>query len=113
MKVAACVLVVLVLGPLAAHAADARPPKHERRHGASDTAKGPATGAGHLRQGPPLTHGALPGSPVRLENPVRGGGKGAARVNGTDIRASSGDLNGTKIWARPSSLNGTAIGARR
>jgi hypothetical protein len=89
MNVRACLLVSLLLVPVAtppASAADARAPAHRRV--------------------------VVP--PVKLENPAPAGAKGSASLNGTAIRVTSpAGINGTQVRPRTPSLNGASIGARR
>jgi len=124
MNVTACLLVLLVLVPVAtnpASAADARAPAHERPHGARDrgTVAAPrditsVTGAGYVGQDGLPTPRRVHRPPVNLGKPASPGAKGSASVNGTDIRAAThAHINGTTIRPPTPSLNGTSIGARR
>jgi hypothetical protein len=124
MNVTACLLVVLVLVPVATHPAsiaDAQAPAHERRHGARDRGNvAPSRdttsviGAGYVGQDRLPTHRRIHVPPVKLEKPAPAGAKSTASVDGTQIRATThADINGTKIRPPTPSLNGTSIGARR
>jgi len=99
MNVRACLLIALVLVPVATHpasAAGARAPAADRRHGARDR--------GNVINGPA----------VKLERPAPASGGGTASVNGTGMRAAThANINGTRIRSLTPSLNGTSIGARR
>jgi len=124
MNVTACLLVLLVLVPVAtnpASAADARASAHERRPGAryQSTVAPPrdttsVIGAGHVGQTGLPTPRRVHRPPVDLEKPAPAGAQGSASLNGTAIRVTThAGIDGTKIRPPTSSLNGASIGARR